>query len=338
MTTGLDDELRDWLRAVPVSDQQLRQLRNFQLPARRPPSLLRNWAPAAAVLVLLIGIVLILVSRAPSVGPTVQADGPVAIQTRAPNDVCEAARVSGTLVPDPTYGLGLQRSGRTSGAIWPFGYSAQRVSGKVVLIGPSGAIVAREGNSIVASGAAGPDGTVEVECDIQVGSGASPSAAADAPTSAPISAAASPTSAVRCIRQGTTALRGVVAARPSGWVDLGETAALSDFPSTAGRVYGPDGAAAPPDEGPGRLALYETFPVSDAYLQSRIERSRSGGGTPVAVSICGEATDVWQNQATGELVVGWTDRDKSDVLVGNAADFTVQELVDAAESVYDCCG
>jgi hypothetical protein len=36
--------------------------------------------------------------------------------------------------------------------------------------------------------------------------------------------------------------------------------------------------------------------------------------------------------------VGWTDRDKSDVLVANTADFTVQELVVSAESVYDYCG
>jgi len=56
------------------------------------------------------------------------------------------------------------------------------------------------------------------------------------------------------------------------------------------------------------------------------------------VTVCGEATEVWLDETTGELVVGWTDRDKSDVLVANTADFSVQELVDSAERVYDCCG
>jgi hypothetical protein len=283
-------------------------------------------------------MVLVVASRAPSAGPTVPADGPVAIQTRAPNGVCEAARISGTLAADPTYGLALQGSGRSYGAIWPFGYSARRVSGKVVLVGPSGAVVAHEGDQIVASGAAGPDGTVEVECDIQVGPASFPTPATAPQTSFAPSATASPTLTPRCVRAGVTALGGVVDALPDGWSDQAEIAALPAFPHTSGRVYGPDGVAVPPDEGPGRLALYETFPASGAYFQSRIEQSRNGGGTPVAVTVCGEATEVWLDQATGELVVGWTDRNKSDVLVGNLADFTVQELVDSAETVYDWCG
>ncbi len=84
--------------------------------------------------------------------------------------------------------------------------------------------------------------------------------------------------------------------------------------------------------------LYETFPASDAYFMSRIEQSRKREGKPIAVTVCGEATEVWRDESMGELIIGWTDRDKSDVLIANTADFTVQELVDAAESVYDCCG
>lgn len=133
-------------------------------------------------------------------------------------------------------------------------------------------------------------------------------------------------------------MRGVVEARPDGWFDQTEIAALPGFPNTSGRVYGPEGVAVPPDEGPGRLALYETFPANDAYFKSRIELSRNRDGKPIAVTVCGEATEVWLDESTGELVVGWTDRDKSDVLVANTADFTVQELVDSAERVYDCCG
>jgi photosystem II stability/assembly factor-like uncharacterized protein len=151
-------------------------------------------------------------------------------------------------------------------------------------------------------------------------------------------ATASPTLTGRCVRQGVTALRGVVEAPRSGWFDHGDTPALHDFPNTSGRVYGPDSVAVPPNEGPNRLALYETSPANDAYFQSRIELSRSRGGTLVAVTVCGEGTEVWHDEVTGELVLGWTDRNKSDVLVGNSANFTVQELVEVAEKVYDCCG
>ena len=145
-------------------------------------------------------------------------------------------------------------------------------------------------------------------------------------------------SAARCVRNGATALAGVVEARPDGWSSQAAVPALPGFPNTYGRVYGPAGAAVPPDEGPGRLVLYETLPANDAYLKSRTDRSRSRGGKPIAVTVCGEATEVWLDESTGELVVGWTDRDKSDVLVANSADFTVQGLVNSAESVFDCCG
>ena len=159
------------------------------------------------------------------------------------------------------------------------------------------------------------------------------------PTStAVLTATALPAVIPRCAREGATALTGVVEARPDGWSDRSGTAALPDFPSTYGKVHGPAGVTVPPYEGPGRLALYETFPANDAYFKSRIEQSRKRHGKPIAVTVCGEATEVWLAESTGELIVGWTDRDKSDVLVANTADFTVQELVDSAESVYDCCG
>ncbi len=147
-----------------------------------------------------------------------------------------------------------------------------------------------------------------------------------------------PTIIPRCVRGGTATFPGVLEARPDGWFDRSQIATLPDFPNTFGRVYGPEGVTVPPYEGPGRLALYETFPANDAYFRSRIEQSRKRDGKPIAVTVCGEATEVWLDESTGELVVGWTDRDKSDVLVANTADFTVQELVNSAESVDDCCG
>ena len=159
------------------------------------------------------------------------------------------------------------------------------------------------------------------------------------PTStAVLTATPLPTLVPRCVRRGDAAFPGVVEARPDGWFDQAEIAALPRFPKTSGRVYGPDGVTVPPDEGPGRLALFETFPASDAYFKSRIEQSRKRDGKPIAVTVCGEATEVWLDESTGELVVGWTDRDKSDVLVANTADFSVQGLVDSAERVSDCCG
>lgn len=167
------------------------------------------------------------------------------------------------------------------------------------------------------------------------------STAAATPTAA-TSRAAEPTggspSAARCARNGVTALGGVVEALPESWYDQRAAPALPGFPNTFGRVYGPADAAVPPDEGPGRLVLYETLPANDAYLTSRIDQSRSRGGRPIPVTVCGEATEVWLDESTGELVVGWADRDKTDVLVANTADFTIQELVESAESVADCCG
>ena len=147
-----------------------------------------------------------------------------------------------------------------------------------------------------------------------------------------------PTLIPLCARQGAAAFSGVVESRPNGWFDLGGIESLPDFPNTSARVYGPEGVTAPPNEGPGRLTLYESFPASDAYFKSRIEQWRKRAGKPIAVTVCDEASEVWLDESTGELVVGWTDRDKSDVLVANTADFTVQELVNSAESVYDCCG
>ncbi len=145
-------------------------------------------------------------------------------------------------------------------------------------------------------------------------------------------------SAARCVRNGTTALAGVVEARPVGWSSQTAVPALAGFPNTSGQVYGSAGAAVSPYEGPGRLVLYETLPANGTYLKSRSDQSRNRGGKPVAVTVCAEATEVWLDDSTGELILGWTDRDKSDVLVANSADFTVKELVVAAESVYDCCG
>lgn len=148
----------------------------------------------------------------------------------------------------------------------------------------------------------------------------------------------SPTLVQPCVRAGAAAFPGVADGLPDGWLRRDEIVKVPDFPRTFGQVYGRDGVPVPPDEGPGRLTLFETFPASAVYLRSRVEQSRNHLGMPIAVTVCGEHTEVWRVESTGQLVVGWTDRNKSDVLVANTADFTVQELVDSAERVGDCCG
>ena len=77
------------------------------------------------------------------------------------------ARVGGTLVADSTYGLALQNPGYRNGVIWPHGFTARRESGVILLIGPGGGVVAREGDRILAAGGSGDDAVI-VECGIKV--------------------------------------------------------------------------------------------------------------------------------------------------------------------------
>jgi hypothetical protein len=96
-------------------------------------------------------------------------DGPVAIRTRGqPDDTCLQARVGGTLVADSTFGLAFQNDGYRNGIVWPYGYSARRQSGVIVLVGPSGAVVAREGDRILAAGGSSGEDAVGVYCSIKV--------------------------------------------------------------------------------------------------------------------------------------------------------------------------
>lgn len=96
-------------------------------------------------------------------------DVPVTIRTRTrPNEVCNQARVGGVLIPDPTYGLAFKNPGYVQGVIWPFGYSARRESGVIVLIGPSGQVIAREGDRVLAAGGGSSGDAVNVDCEISV--------------------------------------------------------------------------------------------------------------------------------------------------------------------------
>ena len=163
-------------------------------------------------------------------------------------------------------------------------------------------------------------------------------AACAAPAAPSLTASVQPTLISPSPSENADVLSGVVEVRPDGWFDQITLDAPLGFPNTTGRVYGRDGIAVPPDEGPGRLAFYETVPADETYLASRIEGSRKRGGRAQAVVVNGAAADVWLDETTGELLLGWTLPGKSEVLVANTADFTVAQLVKSAESVSDCCG
>ena len=78
------------------------------------------------------------------------------------------AAVGGILAYDATYGLGFKSGDSVRVVVWPNGYSARREQdGVVVLIDPSGLIVAREGDTIRAGGAFSDTATY-VECDLEV--------------------------------------------------------------------------------------------------------------------------------------------------------------------------
>jgi hypothetical protein len=158
------------------------------------------------------------------------------------------------------------------------------------------------------------------------------------PTASSLTPSPQPTLVSASPSQDAGVFPGVVEVRPYGWFYTDGLDALVGFPNTAGRVYGPDESAVPPNEGPGKLVLYETIPADEAYLESRIDASRKRGGRAQAVVLNGVAAEVWLDQTTGELLLGWQLPGKSEVLVANTAEFTVPQLVKSAESVSDCCG
>ncbi len=94
--------------------------------------------------------------------------GPVPINTGARSNVCATAFVGGVLAYDTTYGLGFKSGDSVRVVVWPYGYSARREQdGVVVLMDPTGRVVAREGDTIAAAGAFGDTATY-VECDLEV--------------------------------------------------------------------------------------------------------------------------------------------------------------------------
>ena len=163
----------------------------------------------------------------------------------------------------------------------------------------------------------------------------SPVASIPIPTAVP---ATSPPAASLAPTELPPAMTGVLDVRPEGWSQLDVELPVDDFPGYLAQVYGPSGEIDPPFEGPGRIVLYEVFEETNPYLEYRIGQSEANGGEPVDVTVNGQPAEVWVDGDSGELVLGWTHRGKSDVLVANTADFSIQELVAAAEGLGECCG
>jgi len=102
-------------------------------------------------------------------------DGPVAIHTNPMSGVpCLLVNRGGVLVADPTWGLALagtdeQGNRRTYGVLWPRGWTARREAGVIVLVGLYGAVLAREGDTVVLDAAGGdpltPCTTIQVVKD-----------------------------------------------------------------------------------------------------------------------------------------------------------------------------
>jgi hypothetical protein len=168
-----------------------------------------------------------------------------------------------------------------------------------------------------------------------------PSLNVPSPTPTAVAVATAEATIAACVPNPTDAgpaLAGIVELRPAGWTMLSNGVGVPGFASVQWSVYGPAGPEVPREEGPGRLVLYEAWPPSDAYFEQRVATSQKAGGEGIDVTVCGDRTELWTSSSTGEILVGWTYRGKSDVLVANVADYTAEQLVQSAERVYDCCG
>jgi hypothetical protein len=72
-----------------------------------------------------------------------------------PSIECPAALITGTLQEMETYGMGLEIDGETWPVRWPFGFSARRDDGQLVLLDPAGEVVGGHGDPVQAGGGLG---------------------------------------------------------------------------------------------------------------------------------------------------------------------------------------
>lgn len=126
----------------------------------------------------------------------------------------------------------------------------------------------------------------------------------------------------------------VVSHLPTTWGLQGSFEQEPGPPPIWVQVYSADEVAdGDQSEGPGRLVLYQAFGAIGEWTDTRAEKARERGANHVAVTVNGEGQTLWQDGASGELLLGWTLDGKSLGLVGNTADMTADDLVKMAESV-----
>ena len=99
------------------------------------------------------------------------------------------------------------------------------------------------------------------------------------------------------------------------------------------QVYAATTVADGPIEGPGSLVLYEAFGLIGEWSDVRAEKARERGATQLPVHVNGAPEVLWQDGASGELLLSWTLDGASFGLVGNTADMTADQLVSIAEGV-----
>jgi hypothetical protein len=111
-----------------------------------------------------------MLSGSPPPNPCAVATCNVQIRTRsappAPQEGCPLTTITGVLVSDPAFGIGLRyESGKAGGAIWPFGYSAIENAQGIELLNRTGEPVAHEGDRVRMDGWIDPNSLISHPCD-----------------------------------------------------------------------------------------------------------------------------------------------------------------------------
>ena len=104
--------------------------------------------------VLLAALAAAVIAGCAATAPTDRPADAIEIRTQdAPATECMAALLQGTLVPDPSSGVGVRDdSGFVWQIIWPFGYSARSAGGRFSVSDATGAVIAHEGNLVGVGG------------------------------------------------------------------------------------------------------------------------------------------------------------------------------------------
>lgn len=131
---------------------------------------------------------------------------------------------------------------------------------------------------------------------------------------------------------------GVIEDLPEGWSHQLSFDIPKVSPPWQGQVYAAESVEGPPYEGRRRVVLYEAFPESPAYAEARVRAAKAAGATRQDVVVQGQAGRLWVDAATGRMLLVWSFRGKSSVMVAYRQDFSRAALLSAASSITLCCG